>query len=132
MVPNRRYQKVVACHLPGGPRLEVDVISTLYPTEQVIYSIPLCPVQANEIHLMDGRFLHFVDEEHEHKVSMDMSVTENTFAQVFEECLNWIDLNIKDSWAFTLEVPHLGADARCYINWTFKDINDALMFRLTF
>lgn len=130
--PNRRYQKVITCHTPCGPRLEMDALSTIYPNEQTLFSIPLCGLQTNEINLHGGRFALYADNQLPYEVITNMLELTATYAIAFEERLNWIAQNNTASWNFTIEVPHLGATAPCLIIWSFECLDDALLFKLSF
>lgn len=129
---NRRYQKVITNYNPCGPRLEMDALSTIYPNEQTLFSVPLCFLQANEINLHGGRFVLYVDTQLPYEVITNVLELAATYAVAFEERLNWIAQNNTSSWNFTIEVPHLGANAPCLIIWSFECLDDALLFKLTF
>lgn len=129
---NRRYQKVITCHHPCGPLLEVDALSTVYPNELALFTIPLCGLQTNEINLHGGRFALYVDNQLPYEVITNMLEIPSTYAIAFEERLNWIDQNNTASWNFTIDVPHLGATAPCSIIWSFESLDDALLFKLSF
>lgn len=130
MTHNRRYQKVIACHYPGGPILEVDIISTIYETEQTLYTVPMCDISPSEIHMQDGRFLLFVDEAQEHLIITNIRDNQETFKEQFTERLEWISANVFHSWHFDIDIPSLTGPA--YILWSFEDVSDALLFKLTF
>ena len=128
---NRRHEKTVGTH-KNVPLLEVDVISTIYPNEQVLYTVRMTDLDLSEVSLNAGRFAQYVNAQQEFVFENLLGSQEIKFSDLFVPRRNWIAAHVTDSWNFDIEIPHLGADARCLIKWSFKSLNDALLFKLSF
>jgi hypothetical protein len=133
MVQNRRYEKVISTQWPEGPWLAVDVISTLYPHSQTLYSVKMLKLKEDERSLNCNRFIHFREEAQDNlvitTVNFDHLDTVRQLYSLFEERVNWIAANTNSGWSFTITMEHLH-DLKIY--WTFEDSSDALRFKLSF
>lgn len=128
---NRRHQKTVGT-FSGITLLEIDVISTIYPNEQTLYTVRMAELTMAEIGMTGGRFTKYVDEPQEFTIVVDMIARGAAkYEAVFTEGLDWIAQHATESWSFDICVPHLGADAKNLLIWSFKSLNDALLFKLT-
>jgi len=125
---NRRYSLTISDLRPFRPYLEVDVISTIYPTEMRICSIPLTQLASHEIGLQDGRFLNFSTHTQDHLVGYWIAADQN-LEQDFTTKLTWIDQNVKADWYFEMSMIHIG---QIRMIWSFIDVNEAMLFKLSF
>jgi hypothetical protein len=118
---NRLYLKIVQDNA-----LAVQVWSNIYDPGYLLYTIPLGRLQSNEMNLNAGRFALYKNDPQEFKV---IASFDHMLVEWFEERVGWIDQNAKGFWSFNVASPHVGLGA---FEWSFADLNDALMFKLTF
>lgn len=123
---NRIYRLTVTDHRPFRPYLEVDVISTIYPTEMNICSLPLVQLATYEVGLDDGRFINFDRSTQEHFVGYWM---ETCLEEDFQKRLNWIAQNVKSDWSFEARMENVH---KVRMLWSFKEASEALLFKLSF
>ena len=124
---SRQYQTVIT-NRPEGPYLEVDIVSIQHLREHSLFLIKLCSLIPDELSMDAGRFQFFSQE----KQNFQVDIPTKNFESVFEDHVNWIGQNVQHPWNFSVDIPHLGMDVDCFLNWSFERLDDARRFRLTF
>lgn len=130
MPQNRRYEKTVTTQFKEELWLSIDVISTIYPNEQTLYTVRMIELAGEERSLNYGRFVHFEDGPQEHLVVTEFKFDYyDTIESFCRKLIDWISENVKNPWSFTITMDHV-SDLK--IHWSFSDVSEALRFKLTF
>lgn len=106
--------------------LEIDVLSTIYPEPQRIYSVPLTILEPQEMLLNQGRFAMYVKTMQPHVVVFPMRGQTPVH---FNEKLRWIEQNVKGNWSFNISMKHVNEGD---LSWAFSNLQEAVLFKLTF
>ncbi len=126
---NRRYETVIASQ-HDGLWLTVDVISSIYPNEQILYSVKMSKLRYDELDLHSGRFVNYYGSELDHKVVLRHDFKSySTVYKYFDEMTDWIQDNALGKWDFSIRMEHV---SQLTFIWTFENLIDALRFRLSF
>lgn len=105
----------------------MEVYSTIYDTPKLMFAVQLAELEHNEYCLDDGRFAKYAHFKEEH--TFVTGVPEYQVTEWFVDRLEWIATNVKSRWSFDLEMASVHSGK---MTWSFQDLKEALLFRLSF
>jgi hypothetical protein len=92
----------------------------------VFYRVKLAQLDPSERDLNAGRFINFKKQWFDNCQGM---VVKGDVMGIFEPRLNWVGENVQNTWSFSLKMKNAHEG---HLSWSFQDISDALLFKLTF
>jgi hypothetical protein len=132
MPPENRTYRKISYHYADQPWLDVEAWMNLEASEYFMFSIRMARLVTGEESLNSGRFSLFSDEIYDYTVDISFKNEWNSYETLFTERLDWISQNVTDNWGFDINVPHLGIGSENTLSFSFKNLTDALRFKLSF
>lgn len=121
----RWYKTCVNDEHTPYPLLVVEVYSTVYEKDYMIFRVPLTRLGFYENYLNRDRFFMYRPDTQEHLVVNDIY---GDLVGWFTERLEWISANVTRPWSFELKMSS-ALDGQ--IIWSFQDRTDAILFKLS-
>lgn len=122
---NRLY-KAVTFKVREVDWLSIQVYSTIYPSPEFLFSVPLATISSAEVDLDAGRFVNYTFDMQAHKVKCEIS---DYAVSWFTERLDWIAVHVKSKWSFDISMSHVRQGS---MTWGFSSPQEAVLFKLTF
>ena len=108
------------------------LISTIYFSNNVLDHIMLGRINEEEQTLKYGRFKNYTRLKQEHEIQVIISSEQKLTLDTTEKMLNIIGENILNKWSLTVWVTSFDLDGRTIYDYSFKSVEDALIFKLMF